>query len=504
MGNNCRRWVRFLAAPPLQVECLLWLVVLAAAIGIRIYLYHLVPVYIWSKDSSGYLGAATHWLDTGLWAPDARRGPIYSGFIAAVLWISHDLSAVVVAQHALGVVSIMMAALLVRYWFGRVCVWPLFLCTLSYATYSLPIYLEHLLRNESILLMLSTLMFAALALALERSSLGWTGWSGFFLGLLNLTKKVFAPFPIVVVLVLAWAGRRDWKRALFGIAIFLAAYLAPDAANTFHRRINMGMDDSGEYAGIQLYGRVAQWTHLDGGIFPEIKQEIAPLVREYRDRKRLDNNWVIKRGIVPRIADFQSRTEKSAESIDRICRQLAFEAIRTHPFLYAGQVSGDLFNILVKLGQGEKVPEDNTFPKMAEALREVVQPHPMLRRDEVARLYDSMAEADHKQKFSRYFQITQSSHLFESWPPVLMTTLMLPFVFWRSPSRRRCFWAAVACIWLFNLVLLSTVGKPMHRYLMPVTPIMFLCLTSAVVLAWRGMISTLEGWLPSSPASPHV
>lgn len=488
-GAKIRLGAHALTTLPWQVEVLLWLLVAAAAIAIRVYLFHLVPVYIWSKDSGSYLGSATQWLDTGIWRSDPRRGPIYSGFIALVLWCSPNLTSVVIAQHGVGVASVFLAAGLLRYWFGRAAVLPILFCTLCYAVYGLPIYLEHLIRNETILLFLSTLVLLALALIFARGGFAWPGLTGIFLALLNMTKKVFAPFPLIIIALLILRHRGDWRRAAIMISVFILGYSAPLLGNRLYRSVIVDDDGSGEYAGIQLYGRVAQWTWMEGGLYPEIKKEIAPLVIEYRAREKLDNNWVIKRGIVPRIASIRRKTPARNETLDTICKRLAFEAIRHHPAAYAGQVLKDLRAVVFELGFRNETPKRDTFPGVAESLREVLEPHAVLRRDEVAAVYDSLEPSNHRRRFKNYLKFTNGNALFEAAPPVLLTTLLFPVVFWFSPPQRRYFWAATACIWLFNIVLLSTVGRPMQRYLMPVIPIMFLCLSSAVILVWQAALA---------------
>ena len=52
--------------------------------------------------------------------------------------------------------------------------------------------------------------------------------------------------------------------------------------------------------------------------------------------------------------------------------------------------------------------------------------------------------------------------------------------------------SAPAASWWFLIVLLCTVGRPLSRYLLPVVPLMFWTLGSAVALAWGSLTAALE------------
>ena len=52
--------------------------------------------------------------------------------------------------------------------------------------------------------------------------------------------------------------------------------------------------------------------------------------------------------------------------------------------------------------------------------------------------------------------------------------------------------SAPAASWWFLIVLLCTVGRPLSRYLLPVIPVMFWTLGSAVALAWGWLTAALE------------
>ncbi|HEX8280357.1 MAG TPA: hypothetical protein VF551_03185, partial [Chthoniobacterales bacterium] len=63
----------------------------------------------------------------------------------------------------------------------------------------------------------------------------------------------------------------------------------------------------------------------------------------------------------------------------------------------------------------------------------------------------------------------------------------------------RLWWLSIALIWLFSIVLLSTVGRPLVRYLIPVTPLIFWTLSSAFIAGWNWLVSRVPG-LTARPA----
>ena len=52
------RALRFLTQPPRAVEIAGWVLLVAVIVAARVYMAHLLPAYLWSKDSKGYAFAA--------------------------------------------------------------------------------------------------------------------------------------------------------------------------------------------------------------------------------------------------------------------------------------------------------------------------------------------------------------------------------------------------------------------------------------------------------------
>ena len=80
--------------------------------------------------------------------------------------------------------------------------------------------------------------------------------------------------------------------------------------------------------------------------------------------------------------------------------------------------------------------------------------------------------------------------------PVLLTTLALCILLICTRGKEWEFFAGLAVVWFFNMILLSTVGRPVERYLMPLVPIMFWALSGVLILVWRALL------VPAPPGAP--
>jgi hypothetical protein len=77
--------------------------------------------------------------------------------------------------------------------------------------------------------------------------------------------------------------------------------------------------------------------------------------------------------------------------------------------------------------------------------------------------------------------------------PVLLTTLALPLLIFCTRGKERWFYLGIAAVWYFNMVLLSTVGRPLERYLMPLVPLMFWVLSGVILPAWTKLLRLAGG-----------
>lgn len=493
-----RLWRRA-SEPDARVEIGVWVFLVLLAIGVRLYVLHLVPGYIWTRDSQSYAAPVFHWLDTGEWITDGRRGPTYSAFIALAVKTCGSVMGVVWIQHAMGALAVLAAAVVLRVWFGRRAIVPIALCGGAYAIYSLPLTLEQLVRNETLLLFCGTAALAGWALFLKKERAAWLVLSGVGVGVLTLTKNIYVPFVPVVCALLIWRGFRRPLALAGWLACFILAAASPAIANkVFNATLAAGVQPPRPQDGILFYGRTAQFTKLDGGIAPDIKALVRPDVEAYRKRTKLDNNFVIYRSIVPKIRQRFHEEKKSDVELNRLCFRLALEAIREHPGAYSRQVALDLWRLLANNGRPERAPGPSDVKSGIAKLKIIPEPHPAMN---AGATLAALEGAKDLRRFHSYHRLIRFAWLF-ALSPVLLTTLLLPWHFWRTRrSDIGLFWLALASVWFFTLVLLSSVGRPLERYLIPVAPIMFWTLSATVMFLWEWFAAARRPRAPAAESS---
>ncbi len=485
---------------PGRWELAMWAFLIAAAAVPRIYLDGLLGCYLWYGDAASYCRPAFEWLGSGVWESDPRRGPVYSLLIAGTLKISGNLNTLMAVQHWLGGASVLAGIGILRVMHGARCWLPISACGVAYAVYAGPVSLEHLVRNETLLFAFATAALGSWFMALRTRHPGWLVAAGISSSLIALTKDVFLPFPFVVIAGIVWLHRQNPAQAARQSAAFLLAAAVTLAVGHSERILGTAKRPPEPQSGILLFGRVAQFTVLNGGIEPEIKALIRSDIEDYLDciarDHRLRNNTILKDTAVPRMRKYLEGRDQSPADLDRLCRRLAIEAIAAHPGSYLRQVAGDFWSLNTKFGSGIRSPDTGAVRDALEmqeesALEAAGDPA------NIARLRNLLSG----DPFFLYHRIVNLAWLFQ-FVPVLLTTLLLPVLFARvSDPRDRIFWAGCGVMWLFTLVLLSTVGRPLNRYLLPVTPVMFWTLSTAVIYGWRLALSRMPGSGPTGIAT---
>jgi hypothetical protein len=488
----------FLRHPPLALEVALWLLLAGVIVAMRVYLWQLVPAYMWTRDAGSYAGAAFHWLDTGTMIFDGRRGPVYTLLIAAALKLFGTVNGVVWLQHALGGLAIFAVVLTARIWWGRISVLPLFVCGVFLAAYGLPLHLGHLIRNESTLFILSAATLCSWWLALKWNSKGWLFAAAVSVAVLTMTKNVFAPFPLVLAGGALFFEGHALREKIVRVALIAVGFVLPFGAVKVHNALAQHVNPPEPQAGILFYGRTAQWTKLDGGIEPELKAKIRAEVEEYRSRDKLDNNIVIKRTIVPHLARELGAQGKSAVDLDRLCRRFALEAVANQPAAFWRQVRGDIYKLNIHEGVSNEFPNPDDI---RDAIRDVEhrdefqKPHLTMAIDANVAALESHADPD---SFRLFHRLESRAILFQYYP-VLLTTVGLLVLILCTRGREREFFLGCAAVWYFNQVLLSTVGRPIDRYFMPLIPIMFWTMSGVIVVLWRALLRP-RGETAASPS----
>ncbi len=474
-------FLRFSEPPSARAEVAVWIALVLVAIGIRAYLAHLLPCVLWSKDAGSYVHSAVAWVEQGTWETDPRRGPVYSLLIAACLRLFGSFDSLMFVQHALGAAAVVAAMLVLRAIHGRAALIPFGLCSYAYAVYGLPIHLEHLLRNETLLFFFGTLAFVAWFCAIRRDSLAALCLSGFAAGCLMLTKNVFGPFPLLVIGGVLFFRREKIARAVLQASLFIVAFALPLIGDRALHALTLHTRPPEPQAGILLYGRTAQFTRLDGGIEPDIKRDIADEVRAYQRLPKLDNNIILKRTVVPHLRQILAAQGKTPADVNHLCMALAKEAIANQPVAYARQGLGDLVSLLFHVADENAAPDDSELRSVRRILAKAEDAEDAIRLPGTVDILDARIGTGSLRPYQHWLA---TAWLFRLWP-VFFTTLLLPVFFFRARGEMRAWWFGAAGVWAFTLVLLCTVGRPMDRYMIAVAPIMFWTLSSAIIELWK-------------------
>jgi hypothetical protein len=479
------------------LEILLWIGLVGLIIWPRLHLIQLLNGYLLSADAGSYYDAVLRWLDTGVWESDPRRGPVYSLLIALVLKIFGNFTALMTVQHGLGGLSVFLGIVLLRILHGARAWLPLAACGFAYAVYGAPITMEHTVRNETLLFLFATIALGSWFMAIHKNNARWLVVTGLAAGLLWLTKNILPPLPLIVIASLFWVHRPDWKKGMVGTLYFCAALGLVLIGGKIERMAGPSPRPPEPQSGLLFYARVAQFTKTEGGIEPEIKALIRDDIEAYRafirEKGKLDNNIVLKRSAIPRLRSHLIQQGKTPSELNSLCRRFAIEAVLAHPREYFSQMAKDFVRLNLNTGWNIR---GELHDSVADTIEQLQRPiHPIFR---AASNIQSIEHASDKKKFLPYRRILDRAWLFNFQSvflrPVLLTTLLLPIFVWLTKKpEHRCFWAGSTVLWYFTLVLLCTVGKPMHRYMLPVTPIMFWTLSSAIIIPWQWMVRVILG-----------
>ncbi len=495
-GSRLPPWLR---TPPPAAKIVAALLVIGSIIGLRILAAWLLPTYIWSRDSGSYVTPATTWLETGRWITSARRGPVYSLFLAAIFRVGGTLATVATVQAVIGGLTAFLTLGMARAWLGRRAFWPLAVCSLLYAVYGMPIEIERLIRNEALLTFFATLAFGGWFVALRTGKTRWFALSGLATGLMQLLKGIFPIFPLIVVVLTAWNWRRQPTRAASLIACYLVLAALPLAVSKIYDRASGTGRAPEPEAGEMFYGRTAQWTVLDGGIEPAVKARIHDQAAAYAERFRrtgkLDNNEIVKRTVIPTIKTVVvDEGHRPPADVDRLCWRLGLEAVEHHPGAYLKQVGHDFFTLNFITAQRFIIFLPDQLNAATRDAKKFVS-NRLQDNHAAARIFDVPAsQAAIRQgvrphsgliRLSRFATNTGRLRLLS---PVFLTTLLLPVLVWFVRGRERLFWMGNTILWYYYLVLLSTVGRPLDRYLMPVLPLMFWTASTGANAGWQWIL----------------
>jgi hypothetical protein len=456
------------------------LCVFVVALIPRVILFTAVPTFLYSDDAPSYLRPALVWAEGHGWTTDGRRGPVYSLFLAAALKVSKDFNLLVWSQHLIGCFSVV--ALALAAW--RVVAAPFIVLgtSLCLAIYSLPIELEHVIRNETLLLFFCSIAILCFAYCSNGPAMGPNLAGGAALGIVSLLRNVYLPllilWPLVLLTVPSAETRRRWTKRIASVAWFAAGFGFVQITNVGLNLAAGSWPTPQPQTGILLYGRVAQFTVLDAGIYPEIKQLIREDILEYRTRKKLDNNIIVKRTAVPKIASFLHSRGEGPRELNRVCRDLALEAIRHNLSPYIRQVLDDLHKVLFRTAPP-------LSPYSLRDLQSAMRAHKYIRTDLPTAPVQNDAvlmATDLPQGLKLLNGLQRWCILFNFFPVFLALAggIVVTIAYWGTPQR--AFWLVNFLLLASQIALLCTIGRPASRYLIPALPQIFLFLTALIAL----------------------
>lgn len=316
---------------PALRDALLWAVpaiVLGLVVRVALTIYQ--PLAYWGSDSESYYAFTFRLLNEGVASIPEKRRYLYPIFLLPwSILPGTPLQWLAWVQHALGLLTLVPLAYVVR----KTLVawrWWVIPATTLYALCPMIVWYEHELLAEAFFFQTFLWAFAA-----------WTAWSArrdstvlwwvFFgcLALCVLTKPagrfLWPGLLIGLVYLQAWRVLR-WPHGLALAALVVASFTVGDK--------NQGAR--------LLYSSAFPLTVLDSPLHADLKAEIAPLVRASRERldfyyledgppKRFLRNGY-RDGDYP---TWQRRDREDRAALYRAMADMAKEAIKAHPHLFA-------------------------------------------------------------------------------------------------------------------------------------------------------------------------
>ena len=290
----------------------------------------------------------------------------------------------------------------------------------------------------------SALAFCAWWVALKWNSAPWLFVAAVAAGLVTMTKNVFVPFPIILLLGILFLEGHARNAKLTRVALIIAGFFLPFAALKGHNALSRHVNPPEPQSGILFYGRTAQWTKLDGGIEPELKAVIRAEVEDYRARPKLDNNIVIKRTIIPHLWTLLAKQGKTPTDLDHLCRRFAIEAVENEPVAFWHQMRGDLAKLQTR-GVEDDFPTADQAAEAIDELRgkdDAQTIHPTMDVDQTIATLQAHLEDTAFQLFHR---LLARSLLFQLYP-VLETTLGLALLLICTRGREQEFFFGCAAV----------------------------------------------------------
>ncbi len=326
--------------------------VLAVGAALRLAFWPRAPVFIGGDTSQYYLPAWALMHGEGLPLP-FKRPPLYPLFVALVGWgISPDLRVLVAIQHALGLGTAALAYGIGRLCFGRAVG---LMSGLAAAVSGGLLIFEHYVLTEALFTVLLALSVFLLLVALRRHAWWWHVGAGLAIGLAILTRP-HAQVLLALGPAMALLLYRRWRPAARATALILAAaalVVVPWMAR------NAVVHDSFAVVGAIGQNLVFKMVSLHAGAFvfydpanpahaadpdPQRRQARVILQDVTDDKIKRPSLRVSNRELHARLMEELNVGEARA---DAIMREVALDAIRARPLVFARFAFDDFRQIMV-------------------------------------------------------------------------------------------------------------------------------------------------------------
>ena len=291
-----------------------------------------------------------------------RRTPLYPLFIAGVVWaLGEDLRGLALAQHLLGVVTVVATYFLGRAMFGR----PAGALAALAVALSAPLLIyEHYILAEPLFIPLLVVGLLLLVLAMRRedgrrSTLGLYLAGGMVLALAALSRPIgqaLLPIGPLAILAHSWRGWRSWRvtlRAavlpsalvLLGFALILVPWSVRGSMTT-------GRVSGAGAMGQSLIGRIIR--HDEGFVLPK-PESPSPHADPRKTEIRSLILTQMNRDARPSAINHRIRTVYglSEQEADAALREVAIEIFTSQPGRYAEGTLAKFRRLLV--GEDERL-----------------------------------------------------------------------------------------------------------------------------------------------------
>lgn len=327
--------------------------ILAAGVAYRAFWTVILVVPYVNPDTGSYLGAIIPHPLTPFSAIRTAGAPLL--FMIGASSVYHP-GGILLAHHALWLTSSAALAVSMRKYLGLSVLSLLMLVYLSFNAKA--ISFEYYAVSEHLSRVLYV-FYAAAAFATWRYPRSW--WLAFVLaGLVffNILSKpsavVLLPATIILYAFHAWRLRRDRPVPVMLVGVVSVALMAGGLLGyAAAYKARYGTFNLTSFEGYNLFSHVGHLVDLDGPAYPDLKRELAPVMKLYREKYvakgLMEPNWLVFGSFNDALrADFGDKSPAGIISayaqrttgrgdlfaVNKIYYDLSVEGIRAHPREY--------------------------------------------------------------------------------------------------------------------------------------------------------------------------